>query len=219
MGTIVQPGTAAFWLALLVIAGLGIVELVSMLLGASVSSLLDDGFSHHTPGESHSGLLGSWMSWLNAGGVPVLVLAVILLAAFAVAGFVIQAISSAAIIGPMPDYAAITGALAAAIPVTRWASRALAKIIPRDETSVLHQSDFIGLVGTVTLGPLDQGNPGTVRVKDRYDNIHSLRAKAAVGYTIATGEHILIVDGSEGLFEAIPAPAELNLSNNGQNGG
>ena len=216
MDSIVQPGTAPFWIALLTVAGLGVVELVSVLLGASASGLLDEGLDFNGPGDMEHGLLGGWLSWLNAGGVPILVLAIILLSAFSAAGFGIQAL-----VGqfrePLPLYAAMTGALAAAIPVTRWSSRGLAKIIPRDETSVQEQADFIGLTGTVTLGPLDQGHPGTVRIKDRYDNIHTLRAKAAPGHIIETGASVLIVDGKNGLFQAIPAPAALDdhLSSNG----
>jgi hypothetical protein len=216
MDSIVQPGTAPFWIALLTVAGLGVVELVSVLLGASASGLLDEGLDFNGPGDMEHGLLGGWMSWLNAGGVPLLVLAVILLSAFAAAGFGIQAIITQ-FREPLPLYAAMTGALAVAIPVTRWSSRGLAKIIPRDETSVQEQADFIGLTGTVTLGPLDQGHPGTVRIKDRYDNIHILRAKAAPGHIIETGASVLIVDGKSGLFQAIPAPAALDdhLSSNG----
>lgn len=212
MEGIVQPGTAPFWIALMTVAGLGIVELVSVLLGVSASGLLDDSFSHHAPGDTDAGLLGSWMSWLNAGGVPLLVLAVILLSAFSVTGFFIQGVASATFLGPLPLSVAITGAVAAAIPATRSLSLAVAKIIPRDETNALEQADFLGLVGTVTIGPLDQGKPGTVRVKDRHDNIHFLRAQAASGHTIDTGAQVLIVDGADGLFQAIPAPPDLKNS-------
>jgi hypothetical protein len=209
MDSIVHPGTAPFWIALLTVAGLGIVELVSVLLGASASGLIEDGLDFNGPGDAESGLLGGWMSWLNAGGVPILVLAVILLSAFSAAGFALQAVISQ-FREPLPLYAAVTGALAVAIPVTR---------IPRDETSVQEQADFIGLVGTVTLGPLDQGHPGTVRIKDRYDNIHTLRARAVPGHVIETGASVLIVDGKDGLFEAIPAPAVLEDSHYPNNGG
>ena len=116
---------------------------------------------------------------------------------------------AAGILRPLPAVAAVPVALVPALPVTRWLSRGIARIIPRDETNVLSQAEFIGLVGTVTIGPLDQGNPGAVRVKDRHDNIHTLRAKAAPGHRIETGTLVLIVDGSNGLFQAIPAPQEL----------
>ncbi|AQS64173.1 Inner membrane protein YqiJ [Rhizobium rhizogenes] len=212
MEGIVQPGTAPFWIALLTVAGLGIVELVSVLLGVSASGLLDDSFSYHAPGDTEAGLLGSWMSWLNAGGVPLLVLAVILLSVFAVTGFFIQGVASTVLLGPLPLPLAVTGAVAAAIPATRSLSLAVAKVIPRDETNALEQADFLGLTGVVTIGPLDQGKPGTVRVKDRHDNIHFLRAQAASGHTIDTGAQVLIVDGADGLFQAIPAPPDLKNS-------
>ncbi|MBO0128873.1 OB-fold-containig protein [Agrobacterium sp. OT33] len=212
MEGIVQPGTAPFWIALLTVAGLGIVELVSVLLGVSASGLLDDSFSYHAPGDTEAGLLGSWMSWLNAGGVPLLVLAVILLSVFAVTGFFIQGVASTVLLGPLPLPLAMTGAVAAAIPATRSLSLAVAKVIPHDETNALEQADFLGLTGVVTIGPLDQGKPGTVRVKDRHDNIHFLRAQAASGHTIDTGAQVLIVDGADGLFQVIPAPPDLKNS-------
>lgn len=211
MGDIIQPGTAPFWVALMVVAGLGLIELVSVLIGASASGLLDDGLGHHGPGDHEPGLLGGWMSWLNAGGVPILVLAVILLTAFAIFGFALQSLA-ARMLGPLPLLIAVPAAALVAVPATRWASRGIARVIPRDETNALSQSDFIGLIGTVTIGPLDQGHPGAVRVKDRYDNVHILRARAAPGHLMATGTLVLIVDGADGLFEAIPAPDSVASS-------
>lgn len=217
MESIVHPGTAPFWIALLTVVGLGLVEIISLLLGASVSGLLEDGLDFHGHGDAHSGLLGGWMSWLNAGGVPILVLAIVLLSAFAAAGIAIQAIIIR-FTDPLPLYAACTGALALAIPATRWVSRGLSRIVPQDETSVQEQADFIGLTGIVTLGPLDQGNPGTVRVKDRYDNIHNLRAQAEAGYVIETGKLVLIVEGGDGIFRAIPAPQALEYEQRSSSG-
>jgi hypothetical protein len=209
MSSIIQPGTEIFWEALLVVAGLGLIEVVSMLLGASASGLLDNGIGHHGLGDHETGLLGSWMSWLNAGGVPILVLAVLLLSAFAVFGFSLQTLA-VGIAGPLPTLAAGPLALVLAVPVTRWLSRGIARIMPRDETNAISQAGFIGLVGMVTIGPLDQKQPGIVRVKDQHDNIHTLRAQASPGYLIETGSLVIIVDGSDGLFQAIPAPQEFS---------
>jgi hypothetical protein len=89
--------------------------------------------------------------------------------------------------------------------LSRWTAR----IFPGDETAAINQTEFIGLTGTVVLGPLDQGKPGQVRVKDRHGNIHVLRATAALGHTIPQGAPVLVVDGVNGLFETIPAPKEL----------
>lgn len=214
MPAIVQPGTEPFWLAIMVVAGLGIVEVLSLLLGASVSGLLDDGLGFHNPGHTDAGVLGGWMSWLNAGGVPVLVLVVVFFSAFAAIGFALQSAASSLVM-PLPLLLAVPAAIACALPVTRWSSRGLARIIPRDESNAVSQSDFIGLLGTVTLGPLDQGFPGNVRVRDRHGNIHLLRATAAPGHVIDTGALVVIADGADGLFQAIPAPPELALTQGG----
>lgn len=214
MQTIVQPGTEPFWLALMVVAGLGLVEVLSVLLGASASGLLEDSLGFHGPDHSEAGLLGGWMSWLNAGGVPLLVLAVIFFSAFAALGFALQSVASS-ILAPLPFILAVPACLALALPLTRWSSRGVARIIPRDETSAVSQADLIGLLGTVTLGPLDQGHPGNVRVRDSHGNIHLLRTKAAPGHVIETGALVIIADGADGLFQAIPAPVELALNQGG----
>lgn len=205
MMQMMMPGTQPFWVAGFVLVGLVGIEILALLVGFSASGFLDDGlgFDHHGHGDGHDGVLGSWMSWLNAGGVPLLVLMMIWLAAFAAAGFAIQGVV------PLPTIVAAGLAFVAALPATRVLSRGVSAIIPRDETSVVSQAEFIGLLGVVTLGPLDQGMPGRVRIKDRHGNPHILRAKAAPGHSIEEGASVLVVDGANGLFEAIPAPADL----------
>ena len=92
----------------------------------------------------------------------------------------------------------------------RALSRAgLRRFFPATKPPPISQADLIGLTGTVTLGPLDQGKPGRVRVKDRHGNIHVLRARAAADHVIPQGAIVLLVDGAGGLFQAIPAPKEL----------
>lgn len=213
MTAITAPGFYPFTIAALILVGLVAVELIVMVVGLSLSALDSDGFT----ADGDHGLLGAWMSWLNAGGVPLLVLVMIWLASFAIAGFALQGVMQG-IIAPLPTLAAILAALAAAVPMTRLLSRWTARIFPRDETTAVSQVDFIGLVGLVTLGPLDQGKPGRVRVRDRHGNIHVLRTKAAGVHSIPHGAAVLIVDGSDGLFEAIPAPAELGADPSSQPG-
>ena len=55
----------------------------------------------------------------------------------------------------------------------------------------------------------DEGKPGRVRVKDRHGNIHVLRASAAGDHVIPQGVIVLLVDGADGHFYAIPAPSDL----------
>jgi len=223
MSVLTAPGFYPFTIAALLLVGLVAVEILAMVAGMSFSTILGYGVPHHDGLPHHesygeTGPLDAWMSWLNKGGVPLLILIMIWLAAFAIAGFAIQGVAKA-VVAPLPTLIASAGAFAAALPATRVLSRWTAKIFPGDETAAVSQADLIGLTGTVTLGPLDQGKPGRVRVKDRHGNIHALRAKAAADHVIPQGAIVLLVDGAGGLFEAVPAPKDLVANTEIDSGG
>lgn len=219
MSALTAPGLYPFTIAALILVGLVAVEIVAMVVGLSFSSILDHGVSDGVVhGHADPGPLDTWMSWLNKGGVPLLILIMIWLASFAIAGFFIQGVAGA-IVAPLPTLVASLGAFAAALPLTRTLSRWTGKIFPGDETAAIDQADLVGLTGTVTLGPLDQGKPGQVRVKDRHGNIHVLRARAAADHTIPQGAIVLLVDRSAGLFQAIPAPQDLLANTDLDSGG
>ena len=104
----------------------------------------------------------------------------------------------------------LTAAAALAVPVVRGGSRAVAKIVPRDETYVVELGDLVGRSGQVSRGPLDQGLPGSVRLKDTHGNWHDVRARAAKDADpMPTGATVLLVDLADRVFTAIPAPPDL----------
>ncbi|MGU3402161.1 OB-fold-containig protein [Methylobacterium brachiatum] len=208
-----------FTLAALVMVGLVLVEGVSLLIGQSLSGLVD-GLLNHEVGFVHDGLEtdadasnafspASWLSWLNVGRVPFLILLIVALAIFALAGFVLQA-AAGALVGPLPAWIAGPIAVVLTAPVLRGSSRILARAIPRDETYVITADDLIGTTAEVTLGPLDAGLPGQVRALDRHGNAHFLRARAAPDApAMARGERVLLVDRADSVFVAVPAGPEL----------
>lgn len=212
MAALSAPATYPFAIAALILVGLVLVEIVAMLVGFSLSTTFDvDAPGHSVEAHHEAGVLGAWMSWLNAGGVPLLVLLMIWLASFAIMGYAIQGVA-AAVLAPLPVTLASLGAALLALPAGRTLSRLTARIIPREETAAVSQAEFIGLTGVVVLGPLDQGKPGQVRVRDLHGNLHVLRARAAEGHTIPQGAAVLVVDGKDGLFQTIPAPGDLGAS-------
>ena len=97
--------------------------------------------------------------------------------------------------------------------MTRSTTRLVSFIIPREETYAVSNDDLIGRVAEVTLGPLDQGPAGRVKVRDPHGNWHFLMAKAADGHAaIPIGAQVLLVDRSGPTFLVIPAPAELRTN-------
>lgn len=202
---ILLPEVRPFAVAGAMIVVVGAVELTSMLVGFSLSELVGRTVDLDSHGE---GALVNALAWMNVRGVPLLVYLMIALAFFSIAGFLIQDVA-AAIKSPLPLFLAVPAALVMAAPFVRWTSGGLASLIPRDESYAVDLSSLVGRVGRVAVGPLDQGPPGRVRVKDEHDNLHTVTASAAPDSPpLPQGAEVLLVDRINSRFIAVAAPDE-----------
>lgn len=214
---LIAPAFQPFTVAALVMLGLLAVEIVTALFGVAASSLLDSTLGID-PGhyDSHAGSIqgvdgpfATAFDWLNAGRVPVLVLIIVAIACFTVVGMVVQIVAMNVLV-PLPVLAACAIAVAATIPGTRWVSRALASLIPRDETYVLGTQDLIGRVGIVTLGPVTEGSAARAKIQDKYGNWHFPRIRpGAPELSIPQGASVLIVDRVGDEYAVIAAEGRL----------
>jgi len=161
--------------------------------------------------DSHNVLGGAFL-WINTGRLPLLILLVLALGVFSIEGFLLQGIAHT--VGTtVPVSIAALLAFAGSIPVIRTASRGIARIIPRDETYAVSDADFVGKVALVSVGPLDQGLPGRVRLKDVFGNWHTVAARASSdSQALPVGASVLLVDRDAKSFIAITAPADLIAS-------
>lgn len=203
MHLLLAPECTPFAIAAVMLAGLTAIEILATTIGFSISEWIG---KPETDGQS--GLAGM-LSWLNVGGVPTLILLMLVLGFFAMTGFIVQAVADV-FWSPLPALIAMVPSVIATIPLVRGSSKAVARFVPRDETYVVDIADFIGRTGQVVTGPLDQGLPGRVRTKDTHGNWHTLRARAAAGeQPIAIGATVLFVDIKADIFVAIFAPDDL----------
>jgi YqiJ-like protein len=203
---LLAPDVRPFAIAAAIMVTLGGIELLTMIVGFSISELIGKDFALET--ESHSAIGGLFL-WINAGRLPLLILMILALGVFAIAGFLLQAVAHS--VGTaVPVALAALAALAISLPAIRVTSRSIARIIPRDETYAVDEADFIGHVAEVSIGPLDQGLPGRVRLKDVFGNWHSVAARASPESTpLPVGASVLLVDRDARCFIAISAPADL----------
>jgi membrane protein implicated in regulation of membrane protease activity len=202
MGLFFAPECSPFAIAAAVLAGLTAIEMLATVMGFSITELLGKPDFH-----GHDGLAG-YLSWLNLGGVPLLILLMLALGFFAIAGFAIQAVAGA-FWAPLPALIAVVPATLITFPLVRASSRTVARIVPHDETYVVDLDTLVGRTAEVSLGPLDQGLPGRVRVKDQHGNWHVLRARAAKDQQpLRIGTQVLLVDRKADVFIAIPALAD-----------
>jgi hypothetical protein len=203
---LLAPDVRPFAISAAIMVTLGGIELLTMIVGFSISEFIGKDFALET--ESHSAIGGLFL-WINAGRLPLLILMILALGVFAISGFLLQAVAHS--VGTaVPVTLAALAAMAISLPAIRVTSRGIARIIPRDETYVVDEADFVGHVGEVSIGPLDQGLPGKVRLKDVFGNWHSVAARASPESTpLPVGASVLLVDRDARSFIAISAPADL----------
>ncbi|AOG02846.1 OB-fold-containig protein [Bosea sp. RAC05] len=202
---LLQPEYQPFAVAAMVMLGLVLFEGLAVLLGFSALKAGDPDIDVDF-GDS---LAGALMSWVNPGRVPLLVLIIAFLAAFSATGFVLQSFLLAQAIN-LPTAIVAICAATIAVPLSKLASRGIAAIIPRDETYVVSLDLLVGRHAVVTLGPLDQGSAGRVRVLDNHGNWHFLPTKAAQGQAdIPTNAKVILVDRDGGTFFAAALPADF----------
>ncbi len=160
MITLTDPHIVPFTVAGCVMVGLVAFEGLSLLVGHSLSGIVDHWMEiegGHVEVDAHDvGSPASWLSWVNVGRVPFLILLILALAAFSLGGLILQMLAGA-VYAPLPGLVAAAGAFALTVPAMRVSTRTVARLIPRDETYVVDQDHFIGRYGDVVLGPLDQG--------------------------------------------------------------
>ena len=205
---LLAPDVRPFAVAAAIMVALGGIELLTMLVGFSISELVGKDVALET--DSHNGLGGLFL-WINAGRLPLLIL--IDPGARRVLDRGIPAARPRArrrhcrCRSRSPRIAAA----AVSLPVIRVTSRGIARIIPRDETYAVNEADFVGHVAEVSIGPLDQGLPGRVRLKDVFGNWHSRRRHAPVPNPrrFRSAPACLLVDRDARSFIAISAPADL----------
>ena len=206
---LLAPEVKPFAIAAAMIVIVGAVEVISMTIGASLSEVLGHAIDFDHEGDSN--LLDA-ISWINVGGVPLMIFLLLLLSTFSIAGFLIQDVARL-VAGPLPASIASVGAVVVCIPLTRVCSRFIARIIPKDESYVIGLGDLVGRVGEVVIGPLDQGPPGRVSVADAHGNRHFVSAVAAPSSkSLPQGTIVLLVDRDDTHFVAVEASDELKPS-------
>jgi membrane protein implicated in regulation of membrane protease activity len=202
-----QPEVRPFAVAALMIALVGGLEVAGMVVGMSFSELFGHAldFGH---GSNDSGV-AQVLSWINIGSVPLMICILLALGIFSISGFLIQDVARM-VAGPLPATAAGLIAAAVSVPLLRSSTRYAARLVPQDESYAVGLSDLVGRVGQVSVGPLDGGLPGRVRVKDVHGNWHMVTASAAPDSPpLDKGTSVLLVDRKDGRFIAIAAAEEL----------
>lgn len=215
-------GNAPFTIALLVMFGLAAVELASLLIGFSVNDAIDNFVVPHShidvpQGDVPQGLdtivdgpgvLARFLSWLYVGKVPVLMVLIVLLTVFGLAGLIAQGIVHSLTGALAPAIIAAPLVLIAVLPIVRACAAGIHRIMPADETSAVNPSSFVGRTAFITNGVARTGLPADARLLDQFGTEHHVLVEPEdVGQSFAAGQVVLLVRQSgSGRFAVIANP-------------
>lgn len=227
------PGSIPFTAALLVMAGLLAFEIVALLGGLGLNELVDDlvvsnvdlpddlgGFGD--PGDAQLstgidgsaspegvGMLGRLLAWLYVGKVPVLMVLVIFLTVFGLAGLIGQSLLRQGFGAALPGVVAAPAVFFLSLPFVRWCAGGLARIMPREETSAVSPRSFLGRTAVIVGGNARQGLAAQARLTDQFGTTHYVLVEPEdAGTELDQGALVLLVRRVDGRFTAIPNPSE-----------
>ena len=196
-----------FTIAFTIMVCFAVLECISMLFGGGLSQWLSD----HTPdmdidhatadlGDSSAhgdvqkaGFGAQFFSWLECGKLPFLISFNAFLGAFSVLGFTLQGALEAADLPLLTSGIAAIPAFVLALPILKYLNRWLGRIWPDDETSAFSPDEFVGRVGTITIGQATMDRAAEVKVVGPDQKHHYIMA-----YTketpLSQGEQILLTE-------------------------
>ena len=203
----ISDATWIFSLAIIVMLGLGLIELIGLMMGVNPSSWLDSSFDTSID----TGTIGidkSLLGWLHLGRVPFLVLLVILLAAFGIIGLVLQWLLQDIFGFSLHALIAAVPALIVAVPVTRAVGGLFARILPKEESSAVSRDSLVGRVAVITgKNPAKVGLASEARVKDVHERTHYVLVEPEEPFDhLDGGSEVLLVRRRGARFMAIPNP-------------
>ncbi len=207
-----------FTLALMIVAGLFLLEIITLVLGGSFLSMeadapdidvdLDADFDIELDTDldmdvdtdlaiAPSGLLG----WIGIKEVPFMMWLVSFLTMFGLSGLVLQSVVKGVIGAPLPAALAALIALPAGLFGARFIARAIATIMPKHESEAMRTRYLGGHHGTITQGTAKRGKPAEAKIQDRFGNFHYLRVEPLDDAdVIPQGAAVHIIRRKDGMF-------------------
>lgn len=205
MELLLAPESQPFTFAVMLVVFVGLIEAVSLILGASLSGALDHVLPMHL-----DGLADSWLGWLHIGKVPVLVLLILLLTAFALFGLGLNALVHGLSGGYPPPILSSAFAFVAALPVAHGLGGVIARLIPKDETSAVTLDSLVGHVATIVNGTARKAYPAQAKVKTEQGQTFYIHVEPADDDAqFVVGDSVLLikqVSGARFLGIANPRP-------------
>ncbi len=215
------PQTQWFTVALLMMLGIAVLEVLALLFGQSMADAFESVFpapelnAHTEIAVGDDSSLARLFSWLRFGEVPVLMLLVLWLCGFGLTGLAAQSLAVQVSGHLMPGWLGVLLALLLSMPLLRYSAGWLARILPKDETTAVSNDDLLGRIAVLTLGNARAGYSAEARVTDQHGYQHYIRVEPDDQSELAQGSSVLLISYEHGRYLACLATAPLGQKSSG----
>ena len=221
LSLLLHPDMTPFTIALLLVAGLLLVELVlsfvgASLLGGEVDADIDADTEFDAEPEldidadgeagtaAEAGPVAAALSWLGIGKIPLTVWIAGTLTGFGLAGYAIQVVAEALFGGLLPVVVVFPVAAAAGLAFGQRFARLFGRLVPRHESYHVSRRSFGGRRGVIAQGTARRGRPAQAKVRDGYGETHYLQVEPFDDDDeIGQGTEIAVLRAQDGSYRAI----------------
>jgi len=213
-----QSEALPFSIALAVVFGLFLLEIISLLLGGSIMAMgsdapdidldLDTDFDIDMDVDLDAEVAtdisiapSGFVGWLGIKEVPFLIWMVSFLTVFGLSGLVLQSITHSITGALFPGLIASLIMLFPALYGAKFIAAIIARIMPKTESSAMRMRFLGGHHGVISQGTAKRGKPAEAKIKDRHGNTHYLRVEPLEDTAeIPQGTSVHIIRKRDGMF-------------------
>ena len=182
-------------------------ELLGLIVGISLLDLLDS----ISPINANSSLpitdggVSNLLDWLCLTKLPMLVWLIIALTHFAIIGYSINYAVLTSLEWQLQLIFILPTTVFFTLIMTHFFGSVLAKIMPRNETTAVSTSTFIGKAAKITMGTASSGNPAEALLLDDFNQKHYIMVEPEFEKEyLPQGTEVVIVEKLNGTWLAIP---------------
>ena len=207
-----HPSNIVFSIALMLCLFIGVLELILLIFGGS-SSFIEQFLPDHltdTPNtdislEQPEHSFTQFLEWLYLGKVPLLVWLIIFLTVYALTGLILQDVFFHLTEQYLSVWIIAPACLFLCMPIVRVSAALIANIIPKDETTAIHNDDLIGRTAHIILGEAKPNFPAQAKVKDQFGQTHYILVEPELNIIFHQGQDVILTQRTKIGFQAIIA--------------
>ncbi|EDS6807247.1 YqiJ family protein [Salmonella enterica subsp. enterica serovar Legon] len=170
---------------------IGIIEILSLLVGHMISGTIDAHLHDLDPGSPDQ--FSQFLNYLNIGRVPALVVLCLLFGCFGISGILIQHAWSFVWPSPLHNILLIPVCIIFAVIAAHYIGKMLSPWLPRDETTAIGEKEFIGRMAVITGPSASTGIPCEAKFTDEHGQIHYVLLEPEEGKYFTKGDKVLII--------------------------